>query len=253
MGEEPRETVAIVVAGGRGERLHVSSTGPAGQRPLANASVDERMPPKAFVDVAGKPLLAWSIESLCASPEVSAVLPVVPASHAADFGARVPTVAAAIGVLPPVVGGATRQESVAAGLAALPADTAWVAVHDAARPLVSPDAIGRVVAAAVRRGAAILALPVQETIKLVDADRVRSTPPRSDCYAAQTPQVFRVDWLREAHAKAAADGFVGTDDAELVERLGMPVHIVPGERENRKVTDAEDLAWAAARLAARRA
>lgn len=238
MGEVQTKTVAIVVAGGSGRRL------------IASAA-DESLPPKAFVEVAGQALLSWSIERLCDAPEVAAVLPVLPASCVADFSVLAPTLAVAPGVLPPVAGGATRQESVAAGLAALPAGTRWVAVHDAARPLVSAGAISRVVVAAIRHGAAILALPVQETIKLVESERVVSTPVRSDCYAAQTPQVFRLDWLREAHAKAAAEGFGGTDDAELVERLGMPVHIVPGDRENRKVTDAEDLEWAAARLAAR--
>jgi 2-C-methyl-D-erythritol 4-phosphate cytidylyltransferase len=141
-----------------------------------------------------------------------------------------------------VVGGAERQDSVRAGLKALPEGAELVAVHDAARPLVRPEDVTRVVEAARRDGAAILATPVRDTVKRVRQGRVIETPERSECWAAQTPQVFRVRILREAMAKAAADGVVGSDDAQIVERLGVPVTVVEGDPRNIKLTFPEDLA-----------
>ncbi len=176
------------------------------------------------------------------------VLPVLPAESLGAWAEIASEFSSLPGLSTPVAGGGTRQESVAAGLAALSPGAAYVAVHDAARPLIAPDAIDRVVETALAHGAAILAAPVSDTIKLVSEGAIASTPPRPHCYAAQTPQVFRVDWLREAHEKAAAEGYTGTDDAELVERLGVPVRVVTGDPRNRKVTDAEDLAWVEARL-----
>jgi 2-C-methyl-D-erythritol 4-phosphate cytidylyltransferase len=147
-----------------------------------------------------------------------------------------------------VAGGAERQDSARAGLAALPPEATHVAVHDAARPLVRAADVSRVVAAALAHGAALLAVPVRDTIHRVEAGRIVCTPPRSECWAAQTPQVFRVDWLREAYAKAAAEGLLGTDDAALVARLGNPVHVVLGDPDNFKITTAADLARAATLL-----
>jgi 2-C-methyl-D-erythritol 4-phosphate cytidylyltransferase len=135
-----------------------------------------------------------------------------------------------------------------AGLAALPSDVALVAVHDAARVLVRPADVTRVVAAAARSGAALLAAPVRDTLKRVADGRVVATEPRDSLWAAQTPQVFRIALFREALAKARADGFRGTDDAQLVERLGAPVEIVEGDSGNVKVTWPADLAFAAATL-----
>jgi 2-C-methyl-D-erythritol 4-phosphate cytidylyltransferase len=147
-------------------------------------------------------------------------------------------------LLPAVAGGAERQDSVRCGLAALPGEVTHVAVHDAARPLVRPRDVSQVVRAARSCGAALLAVPVRDTIKRVQAGVVVGTPPRSECYAAQTPQVFRIDWLREAFAKADADGVRATDDAALVERLGVTVEVVEGDPGNLKITTADDLALA---------
>jgi 2-C-methyl-D-erythritol 4-phosphate cytidylyltransferase len=122
-------------------------------------------------------------------------------------------------------------------------------VHDAARPCVRPEAVRRVIDAARATGAAILATPVRDTIKRVVAGRVVETPPRAECWAAQTPQVFRVEILREALAKAETDGLLGTDDAQLVEALGVPVCVVPGDPDNLKITVAEDLVVAERLLA----
>jgi 2-C-methyl-D-erythritol 4-phosphate cytidylyltransferase len=155
--------------------------------------------------------------------------------------------------LPAVPGGAERQDSMRAGLAALPPDCEWVAVHDAARALVRPADVARVVEAARRSGAALLAVPVRDTLKQTIGGRVVATVPREALYAAQTPQVFRVSLLREALDKAGTDGFQGTDDAQLVERLGAPVEIVEGDPGNLKITWAADLAWAETQVAERRA
>ena len=139
--------------------------------------------------------------------------------------------------------GSERQHSVASGVRALDPDCDVVAVHDAARPLVRPAAIEACLAAAAASGAALLAIPVPDTVKRVIDGRVVTTVPRSDLWLAQTPQCFRADVLRRAHAAGAAAG-PATDDAALVEQLGLPVAIVPGDATNRKITTREDLAWA---------
>jgi len=225
---------ALVLAAGRGERLGHAL-------------------PKAFAPLGGRSLLARSLAALASSPEIDLVLPVVPAAElerARALCAELPTRAKC---LSPVAGGRERQDSMRAGLAALPPGVTHVAVHDAARALVRPHDVTRVVEAARRHGAALLAVRVTDTVKRVRGGVVVETPDRSECWAAQTPQVFRAELLREALAKADTAGFVGTDDAQLVERLGVAVHVVEGDPENRKVTAPADLAWAEARLAARAA
>lgn len=145
-----------------------------------------------------------------------------------------------------VTGGATRAESVRRGLAAVPDGVAIVVVHDAARPLASPE-LFRAVVAAVVDGAdgAVPAVAVTDTLKAVDGDgRVERTVPRSGLVAVQTPQAFRADLLRRAHA----GGLDATDDAGLVEALGATVRTVPGEETNLKVTSPDDLRVAAALL-----
>jgi 2-C-methyl-D-erythritol 4-phosphate cytidylyltransferase len=148
-----------------------------------------------------------------------------------------------------VAGGPTRSASVRAGLAAVPVEATIICVHDAARPLATPDLFVAVVEA-VHTGAdgAVPAVPVTDTIKTVDGSgRVVATPNRSTLVAVQTPQAFRADVLRRAHA----EGGDGTDDAALVERLGGRVVVVPGESWNRKITEPDDLVWARRWLAER--
>lgn len=241
----PTAVAAIVLGAGRGERLGHAL-------------------PKAFVPVAGAPVIARAIERIGAARGVSHIVAVVPAADVARFEAiadaarraeppadaasRAATRAASrtvwSRVAPAVPGGAERQDSVACGLAALPDGVELVAVHDAARCLVDPEDVERAIEAARATGAALLAARATDTIKLVDGVVVVRTPPRATCFAAQTPQVFRADVLREAHAKARADGFLGTDDAELVERLGVAVRVVEARAPNPKLTHAADLAVA---------
>ena len=144
-------------------------------------------------------------------------------------------------VLAVVAGGEERQDSVRLGLEAVSSEAAWVVVHDAVRPMITPDLVERVLAAARIPGAATCGWPVRETIKLVKDAVVDRTLPREGLWLTQTPQAFRRELLREAHDKAAREGFRGTDDAMLVERLGGRVAMVEGLAQNIKITTKEDL------------
>jgi len=224
--------VALLLAAGRGQRLGMGV-------------------PKAFVSLGGRPLLVHALEALLASQEVDHVIPVLGEGELAEWDLLGPELRSDPRVGAPVPGGRERQDSMRAGVAALPDGTRLVAVHDAARALVRPEAVSRVIQVARREGAAILAVRARDTIKRVEGDTIAETPPRATCWAAQTPQVFRAELLREALAKAEAEGFLGTDDAELVEHLGVAVHIVEGESDNLKVTLPEDLVLAEHLLASR--
>jgi len=218
---------ALLLGAGRGERLRHSL-------------------PKALVPLAGRPLFLHALEALAATPEIDQVVPVVPADQREAFESAISeTRKGDAGKCAPLVsGGAERQDSVAAGLESLDGDVGWVAVHDAARPRVRPEDISRVVGAACQGSAAILAVPSTDTLKRAEGDRVIETLPRAGCWAAQTPQVFAVDLLREALASAARFERCGTDCAQLVEALGVPVRIVEGDPGNFKITTPRDLALA---------
>jgi 2-C-methyl-D-erythritol 4-phosphate cytidylyltransferase len=142
-------------------------------------------------------------------------------------------------------GGAERQQSVARGLDALPTDHGIVVIHDAARPFIDADTIREAINEARKHGAATVATPCVDTILQATKDQfLESTPDRSRLWACQTPQVFRIDLLREAHRRAAAEGRTYTDDATLVMAHGAPVRIVAGSPKNLKVTTPEDLRYA---------
>lgn len=201
--------------------------------------------PKQFLPLAGVPLLLRTLRPFVSHPDVTETVVVLPA----DITANPPEWLAALreGNLTLVPGGEERADSVAAGLGALSGACRIVLVHDGARPLVETDTITRVIAAARTHGAAIAAVPLAETLKQVDEGRVTGTVPRKGLWRAQTPQGFRREVLEEAHA-ARAEGHVPTDDAELVERLGRPVRVVPDSPRNMKVTAPDDLALAEALL-----
>jgi 2-C-methyl-D-erythritol 4-phosphate cytidylyltransferase len=148
-------------------------------------------------------------------------------------------------VLRVLTGGKERQDSVKHGLDALSSGTEWVLVHDGVRPFVAPEQVVACWHKALEQEAAVLAVPVKDTIKIVDkAGEIQSTPDRKSLWAIQTPQAFRVSLLQEAHEQAQRVGFVGTDDAMLVERMGKPVHVVEGDYYNIKITTPDDLPWA---------
>lgn len=218
------KVATIVVAGGPGTRLGADR-------------------PKALVELAGLPLFLRSLRALLACPAVTSAVVVAPAGYQATFEtiARDDSPRCPVAV---VGGGAERQDSVRAGLAAVD-DAELVAVHDAARPFVAAAVVEEVVAAAARHGAAIVAVPASDTVKQVHPGGwIEATPPRERLWLAQTPQVFRTALLREAHERARLDGYAGTDDAALVERVGRRVYVVRGNEDNRKITTAEDLRWA---------
>jgi len=140
-----------------------------------------------------------------------------------------------------VAGGATRQETVSNALAEAPATTEIVVVHDAVRPFIELEMIQSVVEAARKDGAAILGIPSVDTVKQVERQRVLGTLPRERIVLAQTPQAFRYDMIREALARATVDGFVGSDESSLVERLGHTVTVLMGSGRNLKITRPADL------------
>lgn len=227
---------AVIVAGGTGERF-----GAPGGKQLASA--------------AGVPLLTWSLRAFDACDAVDEVVLVTHPDRVGLYAAEAVDACAVRKVTAVVAGGERRQDSVAAGLSAVSAGTTIVAVHDGARPLVTPPTISAAIEA-VRVGAGLAGVvvghPVFDTLKETGSDRlVTSTLDRSRLWTAQTPQVFRLDELVEAFASAEEAGFTGTDDASLVERMGGRVAMVEGPRDNIKVTVPEDLAIVEAVLAAR--
>jgi 2-C-methyl-D-erythritol 4-phosphate cytidylyltransferase/2-C-methyl-D-erythritol 2,4-cyclodiphosphate synthase len=224
----PARATAIVPAAGAGTRL----PGPVG---------------KPFLPLGDEPILTRTIGALSACDRVTAVVVAVAAAHVERARALLAT-PVGTKVTAVVPGGATRRASVAAGLAAI-RDGDWVVVHDGVRPFVSPDLVARVLDAAGATGAATAALPVTDTVKAVDGDRVQRTVDRQGLYTVQTPQAFRADLLRDAHGRVPAEAPV-TDDAELVERMGGTVAVVTGDPANIKITTPEDYALTRARLEA---
>ena len=147
-----------------------------------------------------------------------------------------------------IPGGKERQHSVLNGLRALDGtgEDDVILIHDGVRPFISRHILEHAVATAREYDGALVAVPVKDTVKIVEAGVVRDTPPRESIWLAQTPQAFRYGIIRGAHEMADADGFLGTDDASLVERMGREVHIVLGDYRNIKITTPEDLLLAEA-------
>jgi len=209
---------------------------------------------KLLLPLAGRPVLAWTLEAALACPAIGWIGVV---GQPQDAGAIAAIVAAAQPDRPVVwiLGGETRQESVSRGLEALPPEAEAVLIHDGARCLVEPALLAACVTAleqAVLVGAGMVAAtPVTDTIKEVEDGTIRATPDRSRLWAAQTPQGFGVAQLRQAHATASAEGWSVTDDAALFERLGLPVRVLAAPPSNIKLTTGFDLTIAAAVLAER--
>ncbi len=195
--------------------------------------------PKQYLPLEGHPLLWHTLAALERSPLIQALILVVRPEDRSFAGQVAGDFAKVRGL---VAGGGERGDSVRAGLGATTPDDGIVLVHDAVRPFASPALIERVVAAAREWGAAVPALPVRETIKVVDDGRVVETPLRARLWGAQTPQGFRRSLILEACEKYS--GQPATDEAILVEQLGHPVRVVEGEAANIKITTPEDLAWA---------
>ena len=218
------KTAAIILAGGTGERF-----GKEGGKQL--------------VEIGGKPILTWSVEAFDAVGDIGLIVIVCPAerqgeylSKAVDpFSFATPIVVAAAG--------STRQESAFSGLELVPEEFEYVVMHDGARPLISADLIAHTIATLkgnIDADGAVVAHPAIDTLKVVENGVIVGTPDRSVFWNAQTPQVFRAGIYRRAHASALSDGFVGTNDSSLIERLGGRVLVVEGKRDNIKLTVPED-------------
>jgi 2-C-methyl-D-erythritol 4-phosphate cytidylyltransferase len=256
------KTCAIIPAAGRGVRMGVAK-------------------PKQFLEIAGKPILLHTLETLSKAHFLSEIVVVVQEdfstatdgilhnlcsmdfnkflylsperfqnAHRSSSGQEFcrndtkekSNDSGRTGITL-VIGGAERQDSVFKGLQALPPACEWVLIHDAVRPFVSIELIQATWIAAQKTGAAIAALPATDTIKKVHREDFLETLPREEIRLAQTPQVFRKDIILRAYLEARKLNISGTDDAFFVERLGLPVAVVAGERSNIKITTPEDLVW----------
>jgi 2-C-methyl-D-erythritol 4-phosphate cytidylyltransferase len=227
---------AVVVAGGTGERF-----GDPDGKQLARA--------------AGLPILTWALRAFDACDAVDAVVLVTHPDRVARYAEEAVARPGIRKVIATVGGGERRQDSVLAGLAAVPAGTTLVAVHDGARPLVTPEVISGALAileADPSLDGVVVGHPVYDTVKdAADDALIRATVDRAGLWVAQTPQVFRLHALLDAYGAAAIDHFSATDDASLIERLGGKVAMAPGPRHNIKVTVPEDLELVEAILAER--
>ena len=214
-------------------------------------------PPKQLLELDGVPILFWTLRKLATCARLQQLIVAVRACDRAAVEARLAQedYAARVSV---VEGGESRQESVANALRQVPLGTELVLVHDAVRPFVEPALIEKVIDTAAETGAAILGIPARDTVKQVEpaggghGSRIAATLPRERIVLAQTPQVFRTEWLQEALASAARDGFRGSDEAVLVERLGHAITVVQGSESNFKITTPDDLALARFLLAQER-
>jgi len=213
--------IAIIVAAGRGTRLKSAL-------------------PKQVLPLAGRPLVEHAVRAFHRCAEIDRLIVVVPPGITPLFPLKL---AAYSKVACLIEGGATRQASVWNGLQAA-SEAEMVLIHDAARPLVDEVLIRAVLVAARRVGAAVPLVPVPDTVKRIEGDRVTTTVPREGLMLAQTPQGFRRELLVRAHREAREAGFEGTDDSQLVERLGLEVAWVEGNRVNLKITTPADLVLA---------
>ena len=228
------KTAAIILAGGSGDRF-----GHEGGKQL--------------VEIAGKPILTWSAEAFDAVGDVGLIVVVCPEERHDEY------LRCAIDPFPfvtPVIvapSGPSRQESAFSGLEYVPEEFEYVMIHDGARPLVTPELIAHVIAVVkgnIDCDGAIVGNPAVDTLKVVEDGVVVGTPDRRVFWNAQTPQMFRAGICRRAHAAALSDGFMGTDDSSLIERLGGRVLLVEGPRNNIKLTVPEDYEMLAAAVEA---
>jgi len=223
VSENPR-TAAVILAGGSGERFG---------RPGG----------KQLLELKGKPILTWSAEAFDAVADVGLIVIVAPEHRMEEYCRE------AVDAFPfvtPVVmapAGVIRQESSLSGISKVPDSFEFIAIHDASRPLVTPELIDHTISAL--RGnfdadGAVVGYPAIDTLKIVSNDTIIGTPDRGAFWVAQTPQIFHSAIIRDAHTLALAEGFVGTDDSSLVERMKGNVILVHGPRDNIKLTTPED-------------
>jgi 2-C-methyl-D-erythritol 4-phosphate cytidylyltransferase len=228
----------IVPAAGLGTRL----------APPSAAKARKKAPSKQFKELGGVPILVHTLRKFAATPAVYEIIVALRKDEINGFRTQVeiqyPEILSKR--LQMVEGGVHRQDSVASALASTPADPEdIILVHDAVRPFVTPEIISHVIEAAHQHGAAIAGWPAVDTVKQVertaDGALIKATIPRASVVMAQTPQGFRYDILKKAFDDAVADGFLGTDEASLIERAGLPVVVVMGSPRNIKITTPADM------------
>jgi 2-C-methyl-D-erythritol 4-phosphate cytidylyltransferase len=231
-------TAVVIVAAGLSTRMQREDAPPAGS--------------KAMLELSGRSVLEHCAAAFDAAPSVVELVLVVRASEREAVERLCAERAAFAKVRAVVLGGETRAQSVANGVRWCAYELPLIAVHDAARPLVDPAAIERATALAAEKGAALVALPVRDTLKRApDGTSARETVDRRELWAAQTPQVFEARILRRVLAQAAEEGFEATDEASVWERYVGPVPLVAGTSSNFKITTPDDLELAQAVLEAR--
>ena len=221
---------AIIVAAGKGIRLKDAVR-------------------KQYVTLEGIPILGRTLNIFDSCQRVNQIIVVVPKEDL-DFCRNEILMAAKLQTdVILVAGGAERQDSVFNGLKAIESDDGIVLIHDGVRPFVSPAQLVACITGAAELGACILGIPAFDTVKKVNStNEITQSLKRGTLWLAQTPQAFKVKLIKKAHEKAKHEGFMGTDDASLVERLGEVVKIIPGSRSNIKITNREDLMLAQALL-----
>lgn len=223
LGKNPH-TAAIILAGGSGDRFG----NPNG---------------KQLVKIEGKPVLTWSAEAFDAVADIGLIVVVCPEDRMDEYRREAIDPFPFVTPIELAPSGASRQESAFSGLEYVPEEYEFVVMHDGARPLVSPEFIEHtinMIKGNVDCDGVVVAHPTVDTLKIVENGVIVGTPDRRVFWNAQTPQVFRAGIYRRAHAAALSDGFMGTDDSSLIERLGGHVIVVEGKRDNIKLTVPED-------------
>ena len=214
---------AIIVAAGKGIRMKGTMR-------------------KQYLDLSGRPVLAHSIMAFDSCSQVAEIYLVVPKEDIEYCQNKILSLLDLKNQINLVYGGAKRQDSVYNGLQSIDKDTETVVIHDGVRPLIHPEELKECILGSKKYGACILGTPASDTLKRVDKSGIiEATLPRENIWLAQTPQAFQYDLILKAHETARRDGYVGTDDASLVERLGADVKIINGSRFNIKITKKEDL------------
>ena len=223
-GAQAKSTAAVIVAGGSGDRF-----------------LNQRG--KQLFTILGKPVLTWSAKAFDEVADIGLIVIVAPEGRVDEYYREAIEGFDFVTPVVMAVAGSIRQESSFYGLTAVDDDFEFIAIHDGARPLITPDLIGHMIT--VMKGdpeidGVVVGYPAIDTLKLVNGRSVLGSPDRTLLWVAQTPQIFRAPVIREAHIAALSEGFVGTDDASLVERLDGRVIMVQGPRDNVKLTVPED-------------
>jgi len=224
------KVVAIIPAGGSGRRMQSRN-------------------PKQYLLLDGKPVVVHTLLRLQQHALINEILLVVPEQDRSFVVEHIEKPYRLTKIREVIAGGKERQDSVRNGLARVGDDCDIIVVHDGVRPFVAEETLSQVICAALRFGAAIAGVPVTDTVKQSDgAGNISRTLNREALWLAQTPKGFQRRILQEAYLKAAEEGFHGTDDASLVEHLGIPVKLIPGSYRNIKITTPDDLVLAGAFL-----